>query len=85
MTILSALLEAANANRLCGEPIRLDGDDPRYNTYCMRPRGHQGKHHIEKLLEDIPSKPEPKLSKEAILKDNYGPYSKNDPRATRGF
>jgi hypothetical protein len=30
----------------CGASITLDGGDPRLSTYCMRERGHAGKHNI---------------------------------------
>ena len=52
----------------CGVVLTSD-HEPRLSTYCMRPRGHEGKHSPERLKEDILA--------------NYGPYT--DERAKRGF
>ena len=55
------------------------------STYCMRLKGHSGAHSIE------PDKPNPEFmqvtqpTKEEILLSKYGPYSKDDPKAHKGF
>jgi len=52
------------------------------STYCMRLRGHKGKHSIE---PDKPMEEFMQASKEEILLDKYGPYKKDDPKSNRGF
>ncbi len=75
----------------CGALIFLDGGDPHVNTYCMREKGHSGKHNIvnvdpEAVMTTTANTEEPKvLSKEEILEKKYGPFSKDDSRAKRGF
>lgn len=70
---------------LCQELIWIEGTNNIASTYCMRPRGHSGKHNIAPQPEDFPERVIPKLSKEEILTKKYGPYGKDDERAKRGF
>jgi hypothetical protein len=77
----------------CGKVIWLT---ERSSTYCMREMGHPGECNIENKEPEKPTeakKPEEakapevkrELTPEELLIQRFGPYSKDDPIAHRGF
>lgn len=55
------------------------------STYCMRSKGHSGEHSIESDKSENKITEIKQESKEDILLKKYGPYSKDDPKANRGY
>jgi len=57
-TFLKAMedsMSEAKPYELCQELIWIEGAEGHANTYCMRPKGHPGKHNIENA--EPPEKP----------------------------
>jgi hypothetical protein len=51
----------AKSYELCQELIWIEGAEGHANTYCMRPKGHPGKHNIENA--EPPEKPKKEKDK----------------------
>ncbi len=72
---------ATNSYQTCQELIWLSETS---NTYCMRKKGHTGKHSVQpEPPEEMKEKTKPKKPLPSL--ENFGPYAKDDPRAKRGY